>query len=245
MNIFNILEAKTIYQTDIVKKCVQESANYSETNKDVPVPDTVFEAMKINASNPANLKIVALRGEQPALYIEAFEFFTFCEATNKPFDEAANSILNEYLMSNPELENAEFHVVFPSDCVSKNILGGENLGVEVKSDWAMKLIRGCRRYGLKVNIGKTSDYPEAEGKDESNNKEEIESTNESNTIEKISDNLENMVNKAVNRVNEEYAERKAVIDKVEEAKRAIEKYNNKNKKKKQEKYSEIKDSKKD
>lgn len=241
MNAFDILEAKTIYQTDIVKKCVQESANYSETNKDVPVPDTVFEAMKINASNPANLKIVALRGEQPALYIEAFEFFTFCEATNKPFNEAANSILNEYLMSNPELENAEFHVVFPSDCVSKNILGGDNLGVEVKSDWAMKLIRGCRRYGLKVNIGKTSDYPEAEGKNESNNKEETESTVKEGAIE----TLENMINKAANKVDKEFSDRKAVIDKLEDAKKAVEKFNDRNKKKKQEKYSEIKDKKKD
>ena len=241
MNAFDILEAKTIYQTDMVKKCIQESANYSETNKDVPVPDTVFEAMKINASNPANLKVVALNGEQPAIYIEAFEFFTFCEATNKPFDEAANSILNEYLMSNPELENAEFHVVFPSDCISKNILGGENLGVEVKSDWAMKLIRGCRRYGLKVNIGKTSDYPEAEGKDESNNKEETESTVKEGAIE----TLENMINKAASKVDKEFSDRKAVIDKLEDAKKAVEKFNDRNKKKKQERYSEIKDKKKD
>ena len=241
MNVFNILEAKTIYQTDIVKKCVQESANYSEANKNIPVPDMVFEAMKINASDPANLKVVALNGEQPAIYIEAFEFFTFCEAINKPFDEAANSILNEYLMSNPELENAEFHVVFPSDCVSKNILGGDNLGVEVKSDWPMKLIRGCRRYGLKVNIGKTSDYPEAEGKDESNNKEAA--VNESETIERAAGNLENMANKAADKIDKEYAARKAVLEKIEAAKKAVEEYNNRNKKKKKEKYSEIKSDK--
>ena len=43
-------------------------------------------------------------------------------------------------------------------------------------------------------------------------------------------------------VNED---RKAVIDKLEDAKKAVEKFNDRNKKKKQERYSEIKDKKKD
>lgn len=234
---FDIMNAKTIYESDVINKCVKESANYSETNINVPVSNTVLEAMKINASNPENLKIVATTGEKPAVYIEAFEFFTFCEAVNKPFDEAANQILEKYISDNPELENAEFHVVFPSECINKNILGGENLGKAINNDWPMQLIRGCRRYGLKVNIGKESDYPNNVEENDNDEKESI--NNESSLV----DQIDNMVNKTVDKVNKEAEERKKVMDKIEEAKKAVEEYNAKKKKDKQKKYSEIKNKK--
>ena len=248
---FDIMKAKTIYESNIVNDCVKRSANYSETGSNNPVPNIVFEAMKTNASNPDNLKIVALNGDNPSIYVEAFEFFTFCEAINKPFDESANIIITEYTRSNPELENAEFHVVFPSDCMNKNILGGENLGKAIKDDWAMQLIRGCRRYGLKVNIGKESDYPTV---GENDNKD-IENDDKKETVnnESFIDQIDNMVDKAANKVDKEASERKETMEKIsnikkkakEDAQKIIDEFNAKNKKKKEQKYSEIKDKKED
>ena len=47
----------------------------------------------------------------------------------------------------------DIHIVFPSDALNKNNLGSQNYGRDVKNDWAMQLMTGIRRYGLKANIG--------------------------------------------------------------------------------------------
>lgn len=245
---FNIMNAKTIYRSGVVGKCVQESADFSETNsKFPPIYDSLFEIMKENAANPKYVKVVGcgptdVNNYTPEVYVEAFEFFTYCEASNKSFDEAAQDIIEAHTADYPEMENAEFHVVFPSDCMNKNILGGENLGKAVKDDWAMQLIRGCRRYGLKVNIGKESDYPTVG----ENDKEYIENDDKKEVIKNeasLVDQIDNMVNKAADKVNKEAAERKAVMDKIADAKKAVEEYNARKKKDKEKKYSEIKDKK--
>lgn len=119
-----------------------------------PITGNVYASLKNAAADPDNLKIVASKdgeGEDAKLFIEATEFAIYCEATGTTIGEAADSIIRHYSEDNPALDNAEFHVVFPSDAVNKNVLGGENLGKSIADDWAMQLMRGCRRYGLKVN----------------------------------------------------------------------------------------------
>ena len=245
---FDIMKAKTIYKTGVVGRCVQESADFSEPDKEyAPISDKIFNYMKESAANPEYVKVIGIspidENSIPKMYVEAFEFFTYCEAANKSFDEAANDIIIANTNDNPELENAEFHVVFPSDCLNKNILGGENLGKAIKDDWAMQLIRGCRRYGLKVNIGKESDYPTV---GENNNKDiENEDKKEAINNESFVDQIDNLVDKASDKINKEAADRKAVMDKIADAKRAVEEYNARKKKDKEKKYSEIKDKKED
>lgn len=253
---FDIMKAKTIYKTGVVRKCVQESTDFSEPNDEyAPISDNIFKYMKESAANPRYVKVIGIsptdENSIPKMYVEAFEFFTYCEAANKSFDEAAQDIIIANTNDNPELENAEFHVVFPSDCMNKNILGGENLGKAIKDDWAMQLIRGCRRYGLKVNIGKESDYPTV---GENNNKD-IENDDKKEAInnESFIDQIDNMVDKAASKVDKEASERKEAMEKIsnikkkakEDAQKIIDEFNAKNKKKKEQKYSEIKDKKED
>ena len=228
---FNILDVHTVYESGSVNKSITGLNEDNNINENMnPIPEFVFNSMRESAANPDNLKITATNGENPKLYIEAFEFFTYCEASGKTFNEAADEILKT-AGDNPELENAEFHVVFPSDCMNKNILGGENLGRNIKNDWAMQLIRGCRRYGLKVNIGKESDYPtggnEEDKKDEQND-EKKEPVKEG--IENIIGQIDNLVDKSSKKINKEIEKRKAMI----------EEFNKKKKKEKEKKYKDIK-----
>jgi len=120
-----------------------------------PITGDVYASMKNAAKDPKNLKITAVNkgNGDSAVYIEAVEFATFIEASDLSIGEAAEEIVDTYSELTPELRNAEFHVVFPSDAINKNVLGGENLGLDANNDWAMQLMRGCRRYGLKVNAG--------------------------------------------------------------------------------------------
>ena len=239
---FDILKTHSVYKSDSIDRSLKNINENSINETNIPVPEYVFKSMRENAANPDNLKITATTGEKPALYIEAVEFFTYCEASSKTFDEASNDIL-EAAGENPELMNAEFHVVFPSDCLNKNILGGENLGRNIKDDWAMQLIRGCRRYGLKVNIGRESDYPDG-GNEGSNTNTDIEEK-EKGSIEEagFGEQIDNIVEKAGKTLNKEAAERKAVMDKIEEAKKAVAEYNERKKKEKEKKYKEIKSDK--
>ena len=120
-----------------------------------PITGDVYAAMKDAAKDPKNLKITAIKDGKGTskLFIEAVEFITFIEATGMTVGEAAEEITSSCGEDVPELDNAEFHVVFPSDSLNKGTLGGENLGLDCKADWPMQLLRGCRRYGLKVNAG--------------------------------------------------------------------------------------------
>ena len=106
-----------------------------------PITGDVYASMKNAAKDPKNLKVTAIKsgdGEDAKLFIEAYEFNNFCEANSITEGEGADLIIDTYKEEVPELDNAEFHVVFPEDSFNKN-------------DWAMKLMGGCRRYGLKVN----------------------------------------------------------------------------------------------
>lgn len=241
---FDIMKAKTIYRSGIVNKCIQESTDFSDDNniRFSPVSNEVFKSMREAAANPNYVKITASIPSESdkvsKIYVEAFEFFTYCEAAGRDFNEAAEDITNTCVSEYPEMQNAEFHVVFPSDCMNKNILGGENLGKAVKDDWAMQLIRGCRRYGLKVNIGKEGDYPVADGSD---NSKDIEDEGlKEDAGESVIGAIDNLADKAANKIEKEASERKVVMDKIADAKKAVEEYNARNKKKKEEKYKDIK-----
>lgn len=124
--------------------------------KACPISGEIFSAMKEAAADAKNLKITMSKDsftENVKLYIEATEFATFCEASGMNIGEAAEEIIDTYKEEVPEMDNAEIHVVFPDDSLNKNDLGGDNLGRSVKDDWAMQMMRGCRRYGLIPNVG--------------------------------------------------------------------------------------------
>lgn len=127
-----------------------------------PITGDVYASMKNAAKDPKNLKLTAVKkgNGDDAVYIEAVEFATYLEASGLSIGEAVDEIANAYEEETPMLKNAEFHVVFPEDSINKNVLGGENLGLDVNNDWAMQLMRGCRRYGLKVNAGVEKEKPE-------------------------------------------------------------------------------------
>lgn len=120
-----------------------------------PISGDVFAAMKNAAKDPKNLKITMVKsgdGDESKLFVEATEFANYVEASGLTIGEAAEEIIDTYKEDIPEMDNAEVHVVFPSDSLNKNILGSEEYGVDTKNTWPMQLIRGCRRYGLKVNV---------------------------------------------------------------------------------------------
>ena len=168
------LDMKSILENDITKeKPVDPETVNDETGANLdntlsgadlmsimddicPISGDIFASMKNAAKDPKNLKVTAVKsgdGEDAKLFIEAYEFNNFCEANGITEGEGADLIIDTYKEEVPELDNAEFHVVFPEDSFNKNRLGGENMGRAIKDDWAMKLISGCRRYGLKVNSG--------------------------------------------------------------------------------------------
>ena len=119
-----------------------------------PISGDVYAAMKNAAKDPKNLKITMVKsgdGEESKLFIEATEFANYVEASGMTIGEAAEEIIDVYKEDIPEMNNAEVHVVFPSDSLNKNILGSEEYGVDTQNTWPMQLMRGCRRYGLKIN----------------------------------------------------------------------------------------------
>ena len=152
---FDISDIHTIFENKDSKLNENTSSSEYSFNNIPPISKSVFSSMKNTASDPMNLKITMVDSydEGAQLFIEAIEFATFCEASNLNPGEASEKILNTYKDDVPELNNAEIHVVFPSDSLNKNILGSVNLGRGVSNDWAMKLATGCRRYGLKINTG--------------------------------------------------------------------------------------------
>ena len=157
---FNISN-NSIFSENHVESMVSDMDNtdLGELYSDIcPISGEVFKAMKEAAVDPENLKLTAIARsygstEPNKVYIEATEFANYVEATRYTLEEARDSILEYCERSTPQLDNAEFHVVFPSDCINKDILGGENLGKATANDWAMQLMRGCRRFGIKVNAG--------------------------------------------------------------------------------------------
>lgn len=169
-----ILDMKSLFENDILD---EEPVSPNEINDETganldntlsgadlmsimddicPISGDVFASMKNAAKDPKNLKVTAVKsgdGEDAKLFIEAYEFNNFCEANGITEGEGADLIIDTYKDEVPELDNAEFHVVFPEDSLNKYRLGGENIGRAIKNDWAMRLLGGCRRYGLKVNTG--------------------------------------------------------------------------------------------
>lgn len=118
-----------------------------------PITGTVYAAMKNAAADPKNLKITVSKdgnGDNSKMFVEAVEFMTFCEASGMNIGEAAEEIIDTYKEEVPGLENSDIHVVFPSDSLNKNILGVDKDGRAVSDSWPMQLMRGCRRYGLKI-----------------------------------------------------------------------------------------------
>ena len=169
-----ILDMKSLFENDILD---EEPVSPNEINDETganldntlsgadlmsimddicPISGDVFASMKNAAKDPKNLKVTAVKsgdGEDAKLFIEAYEFNNFCEANGITEGEGADLIVDTYKDEVPELDNAEFHVVFPEDSLNKYRLGGENIGRAIKNDWAVRLLGGCRRYGLKVNTG--------------------------------------------------------------------------------------------
>ena len=129
-------------------------------NEIIPeIPDNVFKAMTEFASSPKYLKIVSNEENGvDKIFIEATEFMNFCEARNDNVLEAAEAIIEEYQDKMPLLKRSDINIVFPSDSINKNILGGENLGEDIKNDWAMQLFTGCRRYGLRPRITGVNEF---------------------------------------------------------------------------------------
>lgn len=135
-----------------------------------PISGEVYASMKDAAADPKNLKLTMVKtedlGEAAHVYIEAVEFATFCEAADLNIGEAAEEIMDTVQGMVPGCNDAELHVVFPSEALNKGILGSENFGYDVKNDWASQLLRGCRRYGVHVNSGVEDGEPVAESASE-------------------------------------------------------------------------------
>lgn len=132
-----------------------------------PISGDVFASMKDAASDPKNLKLTMVKEkdmDEAAVYVEAIEFATFCEAADLNPGEAAEEIENCCKEMVPGLNKSELHVVFPSDALNKGDLGGVRRGLDVNNDWPVQLLTGCRRYGISVNSGvEDSDKPLSEG----------------------------------------------------------------------------------
>lgn len=131
-----------------------------------PICGDVFASMKDAAADPKNLKLTMVKtedlGEATQVYIEAVEFATFCEAADMNVGEAAEEILDTCKAMVPGCNDSELHVVFPSDCLNKGELGSTRFGRDVRNDWAMQLLTGCRRYGIHVNSGVEDGEPVTE-----------------------------------------------------------------------------------
>lgn len=131
-----------------------------------PIRGDVFASMKDAAADPKNLKLTMVKtedlGEATKIYIEAVEFATFCEAADLNIGEAAEEILDTCKGMVPGSNDSELHVVFPSEALNKGELGSTRFGRDVRNDWAMQLLTGCRRYGIHVNSGVEDGEPVTE-----------------------------------------------------------------------------------
>lgn len=168
---FNISNIHTIYESfeeSKVKDQVGANLDNIMANSDIlsvfdnicPISGNVYAAMKGSAADPKNLKIAMTTDSdgEHSLFIEAVEFMTFCEASDMDEGEAAKKIIDSYEGEIPGLGVQNINVVFPNDSLNKNILGGENRGINTRNDWAMRLMRGCYRYGLTPRVG-VEDHP--------------------------------------------------------------------------------------
>lgn len=137
-----------------------------------PISGNVYASMKDAAADPKNLKLTMVKTEDldeaAQVYIEAVEFATFCEAADLNIGEAAEEIMDTVEGMIPGCNDAELHVVFPSEALNKGELGSENFGYDVKNDWASQLLRGCRRYGIHVNSGVEDSKPVTEAAEKLN-----------------------------------------------------------------------------
>ena len=179
---FDMKNIHTIFESAKSKNCVpsehadKEGAKIDATlgSSDLnelfdnicPICGDVFASMKSAAADPKNLKITMTKtqdlGESAHIYIEAVEFATFCEAAELEINEAADAIKATCEEMVPGSQDSELHVVFPSECLNKGNLGSNRFGLDVNNDWAMQLMRGCRRYGISVNSGVEDGEPVTE-----------------------------------------------------------------------------------
>ena len=179
---FDMKNIHTIFESAKSKNCVpsehadKEGAKIDATlgSSDLnelfdnicPICGDVFASMKSAAADPKNLKITMTKtqdlGESAHIYIEAVEFATFCEAAELEINEAADAIKCTCEEMVPGSQDSELHVVFPSECLNNGNLGSNRFGLDVNNDWAMQLMRGCRRYGISVNSGVEDGEPVTE-----------------------------------------------------------------------------------
>ena len=179
---FDMNNIHTIFESAKSKNCVpSEHADKSGSKIDATLGDSdliglfdnicpicgdVFASMKDAAADPKNLKLTMVKtedlGEATKIYIEAVEFATFCEAADLNIGEAAEEILNTCKGMVPGSNDSELHVVFPSEALNKGELGSTRFGRDVRNDWAMQLLTGCRRYGIHVNSGVEDGEPVTE-----------------------------------------------------------------------------------
>ena len=179
---FDMNNIHTIFESAKSKNCVpSEHADKSGSKIDATLGDSdliglfdnicpicgdVFASMKDAAADPKNLKLTMVKtedlGEATKIYIEAVEFATFCEAADLNIGEAAEEILDTCKGMVPGSNDSELHVVFPSEALNKGELGSTRFGRDVRNDWAMQLLTGCRRYGIHVNSGVEDGEPVTE-----------------------------------------------------------------------------------
>ena len=179
---FDMNNIHTIFESAKSKNCVpSEHADKSGSKIDATLGDSdliglfdnicpicgdVFASMKDAAADPKNLKLTMVKtedlGEATKIYIEAVEFATFCEAADLNIGEAAEEILDTCKGMVPGINDSELHVVFPSEALNKGELGSTRFGRDVRNDWAMQLLTGCRRYGIHVNSGVEDGEPVTE-----------------------------------------------------------------------------------
>lgn len=179
---FDMNNIHTIFESAKSKNCVpSEHADKSGSKIDATLGDSdliglfdnicpicgdVFASMKDAAADPKNLKLTMVKtedlGEATKIYIEAVEFATFCEAADLNIGEAAEEILDTCKGMIPGSNDSELHVVFPSEALNKGELGSTRFGRDVRNDWAMQLLTGCRRYGIHVNSGVEDGEPVTE-----------------------------------------------------------------------------------
>ena len=174
-NIHTIFESVKDEKQDSIKHGDETGANIDNTlaSSDLiklydnicPITGDVFASMKDAAADPKNLKLTMVKTEdlgEAAVYVEAMEFATFCEAADLNIGEAAEEIENMCNDVTPGIQKSELHVVFPSDALNKDQLGSMKYGTDVQNDWAMQLMTGCRRYGIAVNSGVEDSEPVTE-----------------------------------------------------------------------------------
>lgn len=179
---FDMKNIHTIFESAKSKNCVpSEHADESGAKIDATLGDSdliglfdnicpicgdVFASMKDAAADPKNLKLTMTKtedlGEATKIYIEAVEFATFCEAADLNIGEAAEEILDTCKGMVPGSNDSELHVVFPSEALNKGELGSTRFGRDVRNDWAMQMLTGCRRYGIHVNSGVEDGEPVTE-----------------------------------------------------------------------------------